>query len=241
LHPHFFQFGRLIVPTYGFLIAVGTIVSLLVSIRIARLLGLDSEKIWNVALLAAVIALAGRIVLNLLRWPEYTFTLGCAAVALLATGYAAYLRLPLRRTGDAVAPSLALWSAVAAVACLEAGCDYGTPTRLPWAVIFRSPGASPSTPLDVPLHPVQLYACIVEFFLFVILLWQLYRPHKDGEVLGTWLFLSGVCSSLLSVLRGDLVRVDQLPALWVSQLISGVMVLCGGFLWVRRQGVAHGG
>ena len=158
VHPHLFQFGRLVLPTYGFLVALGTILSLLVCVRTARLLSLDTDKIWSVALLAIVTALVGRILLNLLRWPRFAFTVGLAVVAIAAAAYVVHLGLPIRRTADAFAPSLALGSAVASIACLEAGCDYGTPTHLPWAVVFSSPAAVPGTPLGVPLHPTQLYA-----------------------------------------------------------------------------------
>ena len=156
---------------------------------------------------------------------------GLAAVAALA--YAVHLRLPFRRTADAFAPSLALVSAVTSIACLEAGCDYGIPTQLPWAVIFRSPAAVPGTPLGVPLHPTQLYASMVQFLLFVLLLWLLHRPHHDGEILGAWLFLGGLSGFLLTLLRGD--------GIVTTQLVSAVMVLGGGLLWLRRPQDAHAG
>ena len=60
VHPHLFQFGRLVLPTYGFLLALGAILSLLVCVRIARLLSLDPDKIWKVAVLAIVTALLGK-------------------------------------------------------------------------------------------------------------------------------------------------------------------------------------
>ncbi len=232
VHPHLFQFGRLILPTYGFLVAVGTILSLLVCVRTARLLSLDTDKIWSVALLAIVTALVGRILLNLLRWPRYTFSVGLAAVAIAGVTYAVHLGLPIRRTADAFAPSLALVSAVVSIACLEAGCDYGTPTNLPWAVVFSSATAVPGTPLGVPLHPTQLYASLVQFVLFVFLLWLLHRPHYDGEILGGWLFLGGLSSFLLTRLRGD--------GITVTELVSATMVLGGGLLWLHRPQVSHG-
>jgi phosphatidylglycerol---prolipoprotein diacylglyceryl transferase len=241
VHPQLFQFGRFIVPTYGFLVAAGTILALLICIRTARQLSLDTDKIWSVAFVAVVTALAGRILFNFLRWPPYAYTLGLAAVAIPAGVYAAHLGIPIRRAGDAVAPSLALWSSVAAIGCLEAGCEYGTSTRLPWAVIFRSSAAGVATPLAVPLHPVQLYASLVGFLLFAFLLWLLHRPHRDGEILGAWLFLSGLASSLLTVLRGDLLASSHFAALLVAQLMSAAMVLAGGLLWIRRSQVSYGG
>jgi prolipoprotein diacylglyceryltransferase len=72
VHPHLFQFGRLILPTYGFLVALGTVASLLLLVRTARLLSLDADKIWSVALLAIVTALlASSILLIFFRWPRY--------------------------------------------------------------------------------------------------------------------------------------------------------------------------
>jgi phosphatidylglycerol:prolipoprotein diacylglycerol transferase len=253
VHPHLFQFGRLVLPTYGFLVAVGTILSLLVCLRTARLLSLDTDKVWNLALMAIVTGLvSGRILMIALYWSRYgvralsmslngTRGLGPAAIAIAVTTgvvYAVHLGLPIRRTADAIAPSLALYSSVVSIGCLEAGCDYGTPTHLPWAVIFTSRAAMPGTPLGVPLHPTQIYAGLVEFVLFALLLWLLYRPHHDGEILGAWLFLGGLSNFVLTFLRGD-------GGPWVSglitvtQLVAAAMVLAGGLLWLHRPPAAQ--
>jgi phosphatidylglycerol:prolipoprotein diacylglycerol transferase len=258
VHPHLFQFGRLVLPTYGFLIAMGTILSLLLCLRTARLLSLDTDKVWSMALVAIVTGLVGSRILGiLLNWPRYgvrawSMTLngtrgpGTAAIAIAAATAvvcARRLGLPILRTADAIAPGLALGSSVVSVGCLEAGCDYGTPTHLPWAVIFTSPAAMPGTPLGVPLHPTQIYASLVQFVLFVLLLWLLHRPHRDGEIFGAWLFLAGLSSFLLAFLRGD-------GAWWLSglvtvtQLVAAAMVLAGAFLWWHRPQplqVSHSG
>jgi phosphatidylglycerol---prolipoprotein diacylglyceryl transferase len=239
VHPQLFQFGRLVLPTYGFLVAVGTILSLLVCLRTARLLSLDSDKIWDVAVLSVVTGLiGGKLLQLLLPGASHSSGIGLAWMAIaVVTGvvYARRLGLPLRRTADAFAPSLALQSSVSSIACLEAGCDYGTPTRLPWAVIFRSSAIVTGAPLGVPLHPTQLYAGAIEFALFVLLLWLLHRPHYDGEVLGAWLFLAGLAGFLLTLLRGDNIL--------ATQLVSAFMVLCGGLLYLRSPSpqVSHGG
>jgi phosphatidylglycerol:prolipoprotein diacylglycerol transferase len=227
VHPQLIQFGRLVLPTYGFLVALGVILALVVCVRTARLLSLDTDKIWSVALLAVVTALAGKILLLLLHWQQYNFCVGVAGAA-AAVVYALRLGLPVRRAADAFAPSLALGGAVVSIACLEAGCDYGTPTHLPWAVMYNSSAALPGTPLGVPLHPTQLYAGLVEFALFVLLLWLLHRPHHDGEIVGTWLFLGGLARFLLTGLRGD----DVI----VAQSFGAAMVLGGGLLWLRHGG-----
>jgi phosphatidylglycerol---prolipoprotein diacylglyceryl transferase len=236
VHSHLFQFGRLVLPIYGFLVALGTVLSLLVCLRTGRLLSLDTDKIWTVAVLAVVAALLGSWALSiLLHWPRNGFAIGFAFVAIaVATAVlsALWFRLPIRRTADAFAPSLALYSSVVSIACFEAGCDYGTPTNLPWAVVFNRQATMPNTPLGVPLHPTQLYAGLIQFVLFAFLMWWLHRPHGDGEVLGAWLFLAGLSSFFLTFLRGD--NGPLLSALVpVRQLVSAGMVLGGGLLWLR--------
>jgi phosphatidylglycerol---prolipoprotein diacylglyceryl transferase len=231
VHPQLIQLGRIILPTYGFLLALGVVLGLVVCVRTARLLSLDHEKIWSIALLAIVTALVGRILLRLLQWPQYTLWAGLAGAA-AGLVYAWRLGLPVRRTADAFAPSLALGTSFASIACLEAGCDYGTPTQVPWAIIFHSAAVTPGTPLGIPLHPTQLYAALLEFALFALSLWLLYRPHHDGEVLGTWLFLSGLARSLLTSWRGG--------DIMTPQFAGAAMVLGGGLLWLRRPRVAYG-
>ena len=232
MHPNLFQFGRIVVPTYGFLVALGTVIALLVCVRTARLLELDTDKVWNLAIIATLTALAAnRLLLFLPGWPRDAASATMAIAVAAGWPCAKYFRLPLRRTADAVAPALALASSVAAIACLEAGCGYGTPTRLPWAVIFRNRAATPGTPLGVPLHPTQIYASLCAFVLFVFLLWLLYRPHRDGDILATWLFLSGICNFMLAFLRGDSVWLAGIAT--ASQLAAVAMVLAGAVLWVR--------
>jgi phosphatidylglycerol---prolipoprotein diacylglyceryl transferase len=251
VHPHLFQFGRVILPTYGFLLALGMIVSLLVCVRCARLLALNTDKIWSVSLLAIILILAGDKILSIvLHWSHYgarsiglsmlgtpgIASEGLAGLAIAIPAvmiYARRLGLPILRSADAFAPGVALGSAVASIGCLEAGCNYGTPTHLPWAVIFNSPSAVPGTPLGVPLHPTQIYTGVADFALFVFLVWLLHRPHGDGEILGAGLFLGGLSSALLTFFRGDAGTwvFDAIP---FTHLVAVAMVLAGAFFWMQR-------
>ncbi len=251
MHPRLFQFGHLVLPTYGVLLAIGLIACLLLCVHLSRVLSLDTGKIWNLTLLAIAIAIAGAklllVAVNWRRYGLYGFTLDLtdqkrAALGGLAMSLAACLvyawraRLPIRRSADALAPALALAGSVASIACLEAGCDYGTPTHVSWAVVFTSPFCAPGTPLDVPLLPTQLFSCLWQFLLFVLLLWLLLRPHRDGEIIGAWLFLGGLGEFFLMFLRGDAARYEVLGGLInIMQLIAVLKVLAGGFLWLRAD------
>ncbi len=251
MHPRLFQFGHLVLPTYGVVLAIGLIASLLLCLHLARLLALDAEKIWNLGLLAIALTIAAaKLLMAASKWPRYgahalalslidshRAVLGGSLIALAACWlYARRVGLPIRRSADVVAPSLALVSSAASIACLEAGCNYGTPTRAPWSIVFTSPLSSPDTPLGVPLHPTQIYSALLEFVIFVFLLWLLFRPHRDGEVMGAWLFLGGLGDFFLMFLRGDASLYEMFGGLVnVMQLVAVFMVLLGGFLWLRRE------
>ncbi|MFM7160896.1 MAG: prolipoprotein diacylglyceryl transferase [Planctomycetaceae bacterium] len=52
------------------------------------------------------------------------------------------------KTGDSLAMPVAAGIAVGRIACFVGGCCYGTPTGLPWGVVFHD---------QIPRHPTQLY------------------------------------------------------------------------------------
>ena len=52
-------------------------------------------------------------------------------------------KLPLWTSGDLFAPGIALGYMVGRLGCLMAGCCYGKPTDVPWAITFTDPAAQP--------------------------------------------------------------------------------------------------
>lgn len=253
MYPRFLQFGSLVIPTYGVLIAVGILAGLALSMTLARRSGLDPEKVWNLGLIAVISAILGsRLLLVLENWQAFRAApllllrisavhpgafLGAIALACAASlAYIRYAHLPLLRTLDVAAPALALAHAIASLGSFAAGRDYGRPTSLPWGVTFTSRFAARTTgvPLGISLHPTQLYASAAGFSLCGALLLLLKRPHHDGEIMGAWLFLFGVIQFFLEFLRADAIR----PALFAGALTSTqgaaiIMVLLGALLWLR--------
>ena len=76
--------------------------------------------------------------------------------------------MPLWKTADVLAPSIALGSVFGRIGCLLNGCCYGRPTDVPWAITFTNPQAHElsGTPLDVPLHPTEIYDALLNFGLY---------------------------------------------------------------------------
>ena len=91
----------------------------------------------------------------------------------VAWWYARRHGLPPWRTADVLAPGVALGQAIGRLGCFAAGCCYGRPADVPWAVTFRDVYATRTvgTPLDMPLHPTQLYESLAASLIFFVLLW----------------------------------------------------------------------
>jgi len=123
---------------------------------------------------------------------------GGAAVLLYLRAY----RLDVARFADLAAPALALGHAFGRVGCFCAGCCYGRPTGLPWAVRF---GASDffEGPVGVPLHPVQLYEAAAELLL-AWASWRLGRGGGRGVGFAFWLVAYGAVRLVVELaFRGD--------------------------------------
>lgn len=252
MHPLLFHFGNIAIPTYGVLTAIGLLGALALLVLQARRLGLRAEKVWNLGLTAILAALFGaRLlllathfavfrahpfwVLGLATIPGAWVAIGGAAIGVAAAAlYALAEGLPLLRTADAAAPAIALAFALNRVGAFCAGLDWGTPTRLPWGVTYRSVVAYLwyQTPRGITLHPVQLYDAAASFAILVVLL---LLPHRrDGETAGAWLFLYGMCRFFVEFYRGNAEHVLG-GALTVAQLLAVVAVVAGGVLWLRRE------
>ncbi|MBI1977495.1 MAG: prolipoprotein diacylglyceryl transferase [Candidatus Omnitrophica bacterium] len=161
--------------------------------------------------------LIARLTFVLLHWDLYAsspidfFKLGEGGLALsggLIGGAAgAYVfclikRLPPGRVADATAPGLSLGLAVSRLGCWFAGCCYGKPTDLPWAVKFQNLLAV-ARPLEIPLHPTQIYAFLIGLGIFALLMFLRSRTTFRGEVMLVFLIMVSGTRMFLDLYRSD--------------------------------------
>jgi phosphatidylglycerol:prolipoprotein diacylglycerol transferase len=90
------------------------------------------------------------------------------------------------------------------------------------------------TPLNVPLHPAQLYQSAAEALIFAILYWRFSKPHAPGFILGLYLMLTSMGRFLIEFGR---FHEQALPfglplsnGQWISLCLFGL----GGYL-IRRS------
>jgi phosphatidylglycerol:prolipoprotein diacylglycerol transferase len=253
VHPRLIEIGNFSLPTYGLLVASGLILGLLVTVNLAKRQGIDEDRIWNMGLVAILAGIIGSKLLYLLTtWQEHpdqqlrifsldtlqsggVFSGGLLLSIVVCYWYAVRHHMPKLKTADSFAPGIALGHAVGRLGCFAAGCCYGKPTTLPWGVTFtnRIAGELVGTPLNVRLHPTQIYEFVAEGLIFVLLL-RLFRHRRfPGEISAAYLFLYGVARYFLEFLRGDPDRGAMFGGVMsVTQFIALLLVIGGGILWM---------
>ena len=255
MFPKLISVGGFTISTYGVLVASGLIVGLYVATRLSEREGLNKDEIYNLGVyiaLAGIIGSKGALVIQ--DWKEYwhdprqlisttllqsggIFYGGLILALIVAIWYAHRRQIPFLKTADAFAPGIAIGHALGRLGCFSAGCCWGLPTSLPWGVTFTNPYSNQTVgvPLDVPLHPTQLYEAAAEFIIFLFLYTQYRKKQFDGQMLGWYLVLYSTARFLVEFLRSH--EVDAV--LWqgglsAAQGVSLVLIGAGAYLlWLR--------
>jgi phosphatidylglycerol:prolipoprotein diacylglycerol transferase len=255
--PQLFHLGKFFLPTYGFLVSMGVLIGLRISVRNSERLGIDGDKAWNLGILVVLCGIVGAKVLYVVNeWSYYSahpseifsintlqaggvFSGGLLAAFLAAAWYVWRHHMPALGTCDAFAPGLALGHSIGRIGCFAAGCCYGKETHHWWGVTFHNPLANSitGTPLGVPLEPTQLFESAVELANFFFLMWLLKHRKFDGQVIGAFMFIYGIARFFLEYLRDDPGRGSVFGgAMTGTQLIAIGLVLAGGLIWWLRPG-----
>jgi len=234
--PRVLRVGPLRLSVYGVFAAVGLVGALGLSLRTARLVGLEADRIWDAGLFAVMAAfVCSRLLLvvenfsaflkmpgTLLALPSFT-ALGMVLTGLAVVGYLRWKKLPLLRALDAWAPCAAVVAAMLSLGKFFEGDDAGMPSRLPWAI---------KTPLSggVRVHPVAMYAAIAAVVLAMGLMMLVRRGFRNGWVAGVGLVAGGASGFLIDMVTQPVeMRVGAWldPAQWVAviaMLIGGLML-----------------
>jgi phosphatidylglycerol:prolipoprotein diacylglycerol transferase len=222
MYPRLLELGSVTVYTYGVLLAAAYLLGLKFATVRARTRGLDQTRILDLGIYIIISALVGaKLLLLITDWRTFTsnpselltlarsggvFYGGLILAVGVALWYIRRIGLPLWTTCDVFAPGIALGHIVGRLGCLFAGCCYGKPTSLPWAITFTDPFAASNvgTPLNEPLHPTQLYEAGAEALILVLLLATESRGKRfPGRTFWLYMLLYAVSRFVIEFYRGD--------------------------------------
>jgi phosphatidylglycerol:prolipoprotein diacylglycerol transferase len=240
MHPILFEIGGFPVYTYGVLLGAAYLLGLQFALMRARSRGLEPDRVLDLGIWIIVSALVGAKLLLLIvdfdqfRTPADMVSLlrsagvfygGLIVAVVVALWYLRRHRMPMWTVTDVFAPGIALGHVIGRMGCLFAGCCFGKPTTVPWAITFHSEYAAQNvgTPIDIPLHPTQLYEAGAELLILVFLLAfeRRGRPFA-GRTFWGYLLLYGVSRFVIEFYRGD--PRGMIGALSTSQFVSLLLV-----------------
>jgi phosphatidylglycerol:prolipoprotein diacylglycerol transferase len=242
MYPEIFRIGNFPINTYGVFLALAFLCAILITVKLAGRDGLPREKIYDLCLWMLLCSLIGSKLLMLFTEPEYrdhpaqlisldflrsggVFYGGLIGAILSGYFLMRRYKLPWWKTADACAPGIAIGNFFGRQGCFAAGCCWGKPTSLPWGVRFTELGHEiTGVPIDVRLHPTQLYESFAMLIVFFLLLWLHKHRRFSGQVILFYALLYSIIRFAIEFLRddprGDLLGLTTLTGLSTSQLIS---------------------
>ncbi len=237
--------GPLTIHGYGFMIAVGILVSLTITERKAKSRGLSETIVDNMLWLGLLFGFLGAKLLYLIvNWQDFIqdplHFIGSSGWVvyggLICGTLAAWLYTKSKGADfltyfNMIAPQISLSQAFGRIGCFFAGCCYGKITHSRFGVVFPAGSLAPA---GVSLIPTQLISAFGNFVFFLIL----HNIEKDEKYRrmtgGLYIVLYSIGRFMIEFLRGDAER-GAVGILSTSQFIAVLTLLFGLFIVLRTR------
>lgn len=234
MDPLIFDIGSRPAGWHGVMMVTGIIVAVLLSVRFASKSGISPQAVYTSAFWIVLFGLIGSRLSHVIDDFDYYSDHLSQIPAIWEGGmgwyggllggmigvivYTKLEKIPLGKFFDAIAIGGVLGLAVGRLGCTINGDAYGTPTSLPWGLIYTHP--DDFADLFVKGHPAPVYE-IIWIFGIAITLWAL----SGKKIPHIWLGALG----LSVVLIFNLVVSDSVwTQTWISMLgitVVGVLII----------------
>lgn len=203
--------GPLAIQTGGLILLLGVWIGLLSSEKTAPKVGVDSDRLYHLALVGLLAGIVGARLTYVARHPDAfagnlfailspTPTMldlsgGLLIGAIAAVIYAQKRNMPLWNTLDALTPAFAVIALAVGMMQFATGSGFGSPTDLPWGIEMWG----------AVRHPTQIYTILLAAGVFVFV-WRRIRsgpPSPSGMLFWIFLALTAASQMFLETFRGD--------------------------------------
>jgi phosphatidylglycerol:prolipoprotein diacylglycerol transferase len=241
MHPILFEIGNWPVYSYGVLLALAYLAGLQLAVVRARRRQIDATKVMDLGIYLIIAALVGAKLMLIAVDFDYFRSQPRELLSLVRAGGVFYggllaalgvglvlvrrYKLDAWTVADLTAPGIALGHVIGRLGCLLAGCCYGRPTDVPWAITFTNPAAATNvgTPLNTPLHPTQLYDAGAELLIMILLLVTERRGRPfAGRTFWLYMLLYAISRYIIEIYRGD--ERGLVAGMATSQFVSILIV-----------------
>jgi phosphatidylglycerol:prolipoprotein diacylglycerol transferase len=249
MYPELFRIGGFAVSSYGVMMALAFVVGGFTLRWQLKKRGVRADFAWVMVITAVIGGILGAkihyLIIHPEDWPGEAFSgrglvwfggmfgaLFAAAVVSLIPRVQRSYQVRLMAIADSSAYAMAAGYAVGRMGCFLVGDDYGKVTNLPWGMAF--PKGSP--PVDVPVHPTQLYEILGSLVIFALLWWVIQRYIKrEGVIFFIYLILAGIERFLVEIVRTNpAVALGFTQQQWIS--IALWVLGIAGIWWFATHG-----
>ncbi len=150
--------------------------------------------------------------------------------------YSRFSKLQFGYLADVVAPSIILAQAIGRVGCTINGCCYGTPTSLPWGIVYTHPNSL--APLGITVHPTTVYELIYNVLVFGALVKLRGRFKPDGSLFLIYLSLYSLwrlSTDFMRVGTPFLFSLHQAQVIAIIVLAITIPLLALRTRWVKAE------
>lgn len=233
MHPIICTIGPFSIYSYGLMLALAFTTGVSLACRQAKEEKVSPDIIFNFCFLIFISGIIGArifyIIGNISHYLKNPLEIimlqhgglawfgGLIFATLCGIIYLKKKRLPVYQTLDLIIPFVALGQAIGRIGCLLNGCCFGRASK--FGLYFEVHSAE--------LIPTQLYSSALLIIIYIILRLIQQRPHKDGEVFYSYLFLYSLKRFSIEFWRADSQRI--LASLTLFQVLSLVLFIISLF------------
>jgi phosphatidylglycerol:prolipoprotein diacylglycerol transferase len=231
IDPIIFQIGSLQpIGWHGVMMITGIIVAILLGGRVASKVGIEPNAVYTSALWIVLFGLIGARLTHVIdEFDHYSHHLG-QIFAIWEGGLGWYGGLIGGTVGGVVYAKFArilalavfLGLAIGRLGCTINGDAYGTPTSLPWGLIYTHPDAYAD--FFVKGHPAPIYE-IIWIFGFSIALWAL----SGKKIPSIWL---GVLGAAFVIVLNLIISDGLWTQFWVTMLGIAVVAALSIIIYI---------
>ena len=236
--------GPLNIHWYGIIICVAFLSGLFVTLKIAKLKGLNEEKQDVIIDLSSILLITGiigaRLYYVIFNWSYYSKNLleiiqvyqgGLSIHGALIGGFLAALvyskikKFNLLQFVDIYSPGIALGQSIGRWGNFFNSEAFGLPTNLPFKLFIPLENRPVEYSQSLYFHPTFLYESILDFALFVFLFYMLKnnKTSQHGQIFALYLLIYSIIRLFIESLRID--SVASVLGMPLAQFISILLII----------------
>jgi len=260
MYPILFKIDSFELHSWGVAFVISILAGMWVAMKRAKRFDIDSTSIMDLTLIIIISAVVGSrfwyVVFHLDEFrgnwldtinPIHSGYIGIAGLSMMggvvfaiisAVVYAVVKKVNFTDLGDAIAPSFLLGAGIQRLGgCFLNGCCFGRPTDSIFGIVFPVKSVAGSVFPGIHIWPTQIFASVLGFIGFFIILWIDKKHSFKGYTV--WLVLAYYSIDRFIV---DQFRYYESPQIVgrigpltinVNDIILGVLFVLSITLWIK--------